>query len=187
MDREKGTVNRREFLGASAAAAAAMAAGPVLGIAGKARAEQSSKDIFVCSVCGHLEFGAAPGKCPVCHAPSEKFSQNNNVLVDAQSGQSDLAASHAPVMTVAKKSELIPEMYVYEVQVRVGKKIHSMEDDHQIRFVDCYIDDRHFARALFTTGALPAAVFLTRGKGSKIRVVELCTVHGYWQAAAEVS
>ena len=187
MDLEKDNVNRREFLSASAIAAAAMATAPVFGIAGKADAQTSSKSLFICGVCGHVEFGAVPDNCPVCHAPKEKFSQNNNIFDEAQSGSSELGVSHTPVITVMQKSELIPEMYVYEVRVRVGAKVHSMEDAHHIRFIDCYVDDRHFTRALFTTGSLPAAVFFTRGKGSKIRAVEACTVHGFWQAEAQVS
>lgn len=30
---------------------------------------------FVCSVCGNLEIGEAPDKCPVCHSPKEVFSE----------------------------------------------------------------------------------------------------------------
>jgi|GEM_PF-311627 desulfoferrodoxin-like iron-binding protein len=187
MDFENRSINRREFLGASAAAATMMAAVPVLGIAGKAYAQRSGKDLFVCGVCGHIEFGALPESCPVCRAPQEKFTQDNNVFSDAEAVSADLGVSHAPVVTVKQKSELLPELYVYEIQVRVGKKIHSMENDHRIRFIDCYVDDRYFARMLFTVNAHPAGVFFTRGKGSRIRVVEVCTVHGAWQSEVQVS
>jgi rubrerythrin len=28
---------------------------------------------FLCPVCGHIEFGKAPEKCPICNAPESKF------------------------------------------------------------------------------------------------------------------
>jgi len=33
----------------------------------------STMEIYLCPVCGHLERGTAPGKCPVCGAPGAKF------------------------------------------------------------------------------------------------------------------
>jgi rubrerythrin len=30
-------------------------------------------DFYLCPVCGHIEFGAAPGKCPICNLPAAKF------------------------------------------------------------------------------------------------------------------
>lgn len=33
----------------------------------------STMEIYLCPVCGHLELGSAPGKCPVCGAPGAKF------------------------------------------------------------------------------------------------------------------
>ncbi len=30
-------------------------------------------DFYLCPVCGHIEFGAAPEKCPICGAKGEKY------------------------------------------------------------------------------------------------------------------
>lgn len=30
-------------------------------------------EIYLCPVCGHIEFGKAPEKCPICNAPESKF------------------------------------------------------------------------------------------------------------------
>ncbi len=30
---------------------------------------------WVCGICGHIHAGSEPGRCPVCHAVPEKFSQ----------------------------------------------------------------------------------------------------------------
>jgi desulfoferrodoxin-like iron-binding protein len=183
MDLEKNSVSRREFLNTAAIGAAVMAAGPVFKIAGKEEAKAAGpKDIFVCGVCGHVEFGSAPDFCPVCHAPKEKFDLNNNVFSDAQATYKDAAISHTPAITVKKKSDLIAETPTYEIRVRIGKKLHPMEEAHHIRFIDCYVDDKYFARIMFTTSSSPAATFYTKATGAKVRAVEVCSVHGHWQA-----
>lgn len=33
----------------------------------------AEKEYYVCDVCGHVEIGGAPEKCPVCGVPKEKF------------------------------------------------------------------------------------------------------------------
>lgn len=33
----------------------------------------ASMSIFICLVCGNLELGEAPDKCPICNAPKAKF------------------------------------------------------------------------------------------------------------------
>jgi len=35
----------------------------------------STMEIYLCPVCGHLELGTAPDKCPVCGAPGPKFQK----------------------------------------------------------------------------------------------------------------
>jgi rubrerythrin len=37
----------------------------------------STMEIYLCPVCGYLEIGAAPDKCPVCGAPGSKFQKTN--------------------------------------------------------------------------------------------------------------
>ncbi len=32
-------------------------------------------EIYLCPVCGHIEFGAPPATCPICSAKAEKFVQ----------------------------------------------------------------------------------------------------------------
>ena len=32
-------------------------------------------DIYLCPICGHIEFGSAPGACPICGTKGEKFVQ----------------------------------------------------------------------------------------------------------------
>ena len=32
-------------------------------------------DIYLCPICGHVEFGSAPDACPICSTKGEKFLQ----------------------------------------------------------------------------------------------------------------
>jgi rubrerythrin len=35
----------------------------------------SQMDVFLCPVCGDVEFGVVPEKCPICGAPASKFQR----------------------------------------------------------------------------------------------------------------
>jgi len=39
----------------------------------KAGKDLSKMEIFLCPVCGDIEFGAPPDRCPICNAPAAKF------------------------------------------------------------------------------------------------------------------
>lgn len=188
MDFEKDNVSRREFLNTAAVGAAVLAAGPVFKVIAKDEKKTvMAPDIYVCSVCGHVEFGSAPEFCPVCHAAKEKFAENNKVFEEAIANYKDAGISHTPDLMVKKHSSFISETPTYEVQVRIGKKMHPMEEAHHIRWIDCYVDDKYIARMFLTLGSSPAAGFYTKASGSKIRIVEVCTVHGFWQAEALIA
>ena len=187
MDLQQSSISRREFIQAAAISSAVLAAGPVFEIAGKEPEKAPAPAaIFVCSMCGHVEFGSAPEFCPVCHAPKEKFNQNNNVFSEAQATYKDAGISHTPEIIAKKKSALISETPTYEVEVRIGKKLHPMEEQHHIRFIDCYVDDKYIARMTLTIGSDPAATFYTKAAGATVRAVEVCSVHGYWQAESKI-
>ena len=181
---QTGPITRRSFLQATAAAGAALAASGTLFSAVAADApEQKKQSIFVCSVCGHVEFGAAPDACPVCHAPKEKFIGNDELFSDHKTDAEykELSEKHTPVVSISKKPGLIKEQPVWEVAVRVGAHLHPMEREHWIQWIDCYVDDRYISRIFLTPGSEPAAAFFPKANGSKIRVVEHCNLHGHWE------
>jgi desulfoferrodoxin-like iron-binding protein len=187
---KKGIMDRREFLNVAAMGIAVAAADRVVSAAekdnGKIAAKAPAVNLYVCSVCGHIEFGGAPEFCPVCHAAQDNFQQNNTVFTEAEAKNKDGAAKHVPVITAKKQSALVPEQPCCEIAVRIGKALHPMEDAHRIRFIDCYIDDKYVSRVLLTVGTVPAVTFYPKATGSKVRIVELCTVHGHWQAETEI-
>ncbi|ABS27350.1 rubrerythrin family protein [Anaeromyxobacter sp. Fw109-5] len=41
----------------------------------RAGADLSQMDVYLCPVCGDLEFGAPPDKCPICGAPAAKYQK----------------------------------------------------------------------------------------------------------------
>jgi rubrerythrin len=38
-------------------------------------ADLSKMDVYLCPVCGDIEFGTPPDKCPICGAPASKFQK----------------------------------------------------------------------------------------------------------------
>ncbi len=41
----------------------------------KAGKDLSQMDVYLCPVCGDVEFGVPPDKCPICGAPASKFQK----------------------------------------------------------------------------------------------------------------
>lgn len=177
-------MDRRSFIGASAIGAAALAAGTIFRASAAEKPAASPMKLFVCSVCGHVEIGAAPEVCPLCHSPMEKFGRDDALFSDAMAKTPELAIDHVPEITVDKSSKLIVEQPVKVVNVRVGRKLHPMLDAHHIQWIDCYVDDHFISRSSLTPGSNPAVTFYPGMNGSKVRVVEHCNLHGHWQAGA---
>ena len=143
-------------------------------------------DVFICGVCGHIEFGSAPENCPVCQSPKDQYTQNNNIFKESEEQSTEAAAKHIPSITVNKECELIPEQSCVDVVVRIGETLHPMEESHYIQFIDCYVDNRYISRILLTPGVFAAGCFHLKAAGSKVRVVEFCNLHGYWLAEADL-
>jgi superoxide reductase len=191
---EEKNFSRRNFLRTAAIGATVAAAGKLFTASGKTAAASEAKSapamspmkMYVCSVCGHIEFGSAPDNCPVCHAPKDKFALNDAVFSDAMKKFPDKAESHAPVISIKKEPSLVADMPCKEVSVRVGKMMHPMEEAHHIRFIDFYMDDKFVDRFPIGLQLYPAVSFYVKAPGSKIRMVEWCNLHGYWQTEAEM-
>ncbi|MBD3391747.1 MAG: hypothetical protein GF418_06775 [Chitinivibrionales bacterium] len=138
--------------------------------------------VYICNACGHIEFGSAPEKCPVCGAT--KFTQNDNIFKESEEKSKEASAKHIPAITVKKECALIPNAGCVDVLVVIGEKIHPMEEKHFIQFIDCYVDDAYVSRQYLTPGVNPGSLFHLKANGSKVRIVENCNVHGYWTAEA---
>ena len=147
---------------------------------------QIQKAIFVCSVCGHVEFGTAPDACPVCHAGKENFGQKDSLFKESEEKFGSAGDKHLPVITATKKSKLVTEKPSVSVGTKIGSVIHPMEKGHHIRFIDFYIDDVYVSRLLLSLNNHPAAGCEIRKSGEKVRIVITCNLHGYWQNEAVI-
>jgi superoxide reductase len=139
-------------------------------------------NLFVCGVCGHLEFDHAPQECPVCKSPKEKYSQKDTVFEESSANSKEAAVKHIPAITVNKKCGLIPEIPCTDIIVRIGATLHPMEQKHFIQFVDCYLDQKYITRIAFTPAVSPAACIHIKTPGRTVTIVENCNLHGYWKA-----
>jgi superoxide reductase len=143
--------------------------------------------IFICEVCGHIEFISVPENCPVCFATSDKFKQNDSIFKDSEENSPEASVKHIPDLLIEKKCGLIPEEGCVDVHVRVGKTLHPMEEKHFIQFIDCYIDKNFAGRAFLQPVLLnPAAAFHMKVSSGEITIVENCNLHGYWMATESI-
>ncbi|MFC1517914.1 desulfoferrodoxin family protein [Candidatus Margulisiibacteriota bacterium] len=137
--------------------------------------------LYICKVCGHIEYNEAPANCPVCGAPKTSFTQNDNVFKEAEEKSKEAAVKHIPAVTVNKKCGLVPEQSCTDVIVRIGKTLHPMEEAHFIKFIDCYIDNKYISRVYLSPAVNPAACFHLKTTGKKVQLIEFCNKHGHWQ------
>jgi desulfoferrodoxin-like iron-binding protein len=187
MDTGKGNVSRRDFLQTAAIGAAVAAAGSVFRVGAKEEpAKPEPMKIFVCEVCGHIEFGNAPEMCPVCHAPKDKFALNNTIFSDTLSKFKANESSHMPVISLHKGPHLVSDIPCEEISVRVGKVMHPMEAGHHIKFIDWYMNDKFVTRFFPPLQLYPAVTIYRKPEASRVRAVHLCNLHGYWQNEASM-
>jgi superoxide reductase len=140
--------------------------------------------IFVCGVCGHIEFKEAPDKCPACGAPRSQFKQNDKVFEEAAAKSKEAAVKHIPAVQVNHVCGLVPENDCIDLVVRVGETLHPMTPEHHIQFIDCYLDHVYAGRMLLTPAMNPAVIFHLKDKGAKVQIVEFCNLHGHWMSEA---
>jgi len=141
--------------------------------------------VFICNVCGHVAFGSAPEKCPVCWAT--KFTQNDSIFKESEEKSREGAPKHIPAITVKKECGLIPDSGCIDVLVVIGQKVHPMEEKHFIVFIDCYVDDKYVSRQFLTPGVYAGSLFHLKTPGKNVRIVEKCNLHGYWTAEASLA
>jgi len=139
---------------------------------------------FLCPICGHIAFDAAPEKCPVCGAAKSKFAEKTGLLKKAGDGAvgGETEKKHVPAITVVKTCGLIPQGCL-DVHAKVGEVPHPMLPEHHITFIDFYIDRKFIARTHLTPEHCnPAAALHLKASSGTLQVVENCNIHGWWFA-----
>jgi len=141
-------------------------------------------DIYLCTICGHIEFKNSPDTCPVCSGPKDKFEQNNNVFIESAEKSKEAAIKHIPLINVINECGIVKEESCTDVLVRIGEKLHPMEEKHHITFIDCYVDDKYVSRVTLTPNVWASALYHLKQAGKKVTIVENCNIHGYWKQDA---
>lgn len=139
-------------------------------------------NIFICGMCGHLEFGSLPDQCPVCKSPKEKYTRNDRVFEESSEKSKEAAIKHIPSITLNNACGLIPEQSCMDVIVRIGATLHPMETAHFIQFIDCYVDEKYVSRIMLGPQVYAAGCFHLKTSEKKVTIVENCNVHGYWKS-----
>jgi desulfoferrodoxin-like iron-binding protein len=138
--------------------------------------------VFLCTVCGFIDFGGGTEACPVCKMPKEKYIRNDRIFEESAEKSKEAAVKHIPMVTINKKCGLVPEQPCLDVIVRIGATLHPMENSHFIQFIDCYVDQKYISRIMLTPGVFAAGCFHLKTSGTKLTIVENCNLHGYWKA-----
>lgn len=141
--------------------------------------------LYVCQVCGHVEFGQAPDQCPVCYAPKEKFENKNDVIHPAEQEGKE---KHVPVILVSNECGMMPDA-CQDVNIKVGATPHPMEPDHSIQWIDTYFNKQYISRIDLKPSSLQAAVGLhfKKDQTGTVTVIEFCNKHGHWMAEANLA
>lgn len=144
--------------------------------------------VFVCKVCGHIEFNEAPEKCLVCRAKKESFVETPDAIKKPANpaALTDGDKKHIPQLVVVKECGLIPGGCCTDVHARVGTIEHVMTAEHFIQYLDYYVDYKFISRIWLSPGVChpAAALHLNVKAGSKVQVIENCNLHGNWMAEA---
>lgn len=145
--------------------------------------------IFLCKICGHLEFDTAPANCPICHASQKNFEENNAILKRKGAGDvgGEAEKKHIPCFTIVKKCGLIPQGCM-DVHIKVGEIEHPSTAEHHIMYVDLYLDKKYVSRVYLTPESLhPAVAYHLKASSGILTAVERCNLHGYWASDADLS
>lgn len=186
MSDPRNHVGRRGFVNALTAGAVVLLSGTNAKAGSSNRKDKRpSSRLHVCEECGHVEFSDPPEFCPVCHA-EEKFKSDDSIFSDAAAKLKDGGTTHTPTLQVQQKATLVSDVPCKEVFVRVGEKMHELNQAHHIHFIDFYLDGGFFTRFFASPHMQPAVVLFVKSSASKIRAVSYCSKHGFWQAESSL-
>lgn len=76
----------------------------------------------------------------------------------------------------------------FEVEIRVGEKLHEMLPAHYIDWVDLYADDIFLAKFILTPNFTNPVckVVLSLNASATLRAIEHCNLHGLWEGTEKI-
>lgn len=97
-----------------------------------------------------------------------------------------LELGHVPQI---KAPDSIQAGVPFEVEIRVGEKLHEMIPSHYIDWVDLYADDIFLAKFILTPNFTQPAckTVLTLSHSATLRAIEHCNLHGLWEGTKRVT
>lgn len=139
-------------------------------------------DIFCCHSCGHLEFRGRPHECPVCGGDEEGYTDGNRIFWESWRRYGREEFQHIPDVRVQVQGGKENSGEDVSILIVIEKLTHPMLVNHYIRFIDLYRDNVFFGRTEFDSrGVALNKRFVLTGRGKRIRLVECCSLHGYWK------
>jgi superoxide reductase len=138
--------------------------------------------LFVCTMCGHVEFGSAPAVCPVCG--SKIFKEDDKAIMPADKEGHE---KHVPVMSFNNECGVIYDDSK-DVFIKVGSVPHPMQSNHWIKWIDAYIDKKFAGRSHLIPESLHPAkcVHLKKDVTGTITAIIDCNLHGRWMNSIDV-
>lgn len=139
--------------------------------------------MFVCSICGHIEFENIPENCPVCHAPKTDFLEDPSAIKQPAdpNNLSESEKKHIPVLQKMDGSDGV------RVSIKVGEILHVMEEKHYITWIDLYWNNQYISRYSMTPNALHPVVETTlKESGGTLTAIESCNIHGRWMNMLDI-
>ena len=137
---------------------------------------------WICPTCGYVAFTRPERDCPVCATPAKDFEAKPGAIKTAGEPGGD---EHVPMITLAEECG-VHGGACRDVGVQIGSKVHPMEPEHAVVWMDAYLDGRFLCRYHMEPASLLPAVTMhakTNQRG-EITVVAFCNQHGHWLAAS---
>ena len=119
-------------------------------------------EIYRCNVCGNMieVINESVGQLVCCNENMELLEER----------QLDVGPEkHIPI--IEKDGD--------NIVVKMGEVPHPMEEEHHICFVELFVGDKVYRKAL-NAGDEPKAVFEVCADVGDVRAREYCNVHGLW-------
>ena len=140
-------------------------------------------ELYVCSVCGHVVFGGAPDKCPVCGAAKTAFKADANALKKPADPKNltDGDKKHIPMFVVKRECGLVDKTCI-DAHIKIGQILHVMEEKHWIQWIELYQNNQLIGHQDLNPGDAPQAVFEVESESlPQFMAKEHCNLHGTWE------
>jgi desulfoferrodoxin-like iron-binding protein len=143
---------------------------------------------YICKKCGYLAFNEVPEACPVCGAPKQAFSQDNNAIKKPTDPKNlnELEKKHIPLIQINRQCGLTDPSCI-DASIKIGEVLHVSEAKHYIMYIDLYLDYAFIGRFYPVAEKLhPIVGIHLKVSAGKLIALENCNLHDRWIAEAQI-